>query len=202
MNEQQATQHFSTQELMMMALFTAALCVCAYITLTLPNGSHLSLLNFAVILTSLFFPASQGCLIIIVWMLLGIVGVPVFAGGNAGIGYLFGPYGGYNFAFLLSALLVPFLQGQSVGFSHKKGQAQQLALAKKQRPIRTVVAALFAVILIDLIGTFWLMIFTHISLSSAFLAGFVPFIPLDIVKAFVAAGLVPALHRAVVLKPQ
>lgn len=175
----------------MMALFTAALCVCAYITLTLPNGSHLSLLNFAVILVSLIFPASQGCLIIIVWLLLGIVGVPVFAGGNAGIGYLLGPYGGYNFAFLLSALLVPFLQGQR----------QHLALAKKQRPIRTVAAALFAVILIDLIGTFWLMIFTHISLSAAFLAGFVTFIPLDIVKAVVAAGLVPALHRVVVPKP-
>ncbi len=43
----------------------------------------------------------------LVWMLLGLVGVPVFVGGQAGPGYLFGTYGGFSFAFIFIAILIP-----------------------------------------------------------------------------------------------
>ncbi len=83
---------FTTQRLALMAMFAAILCISAYISVPLPlTGYHVTFLNFVITLIALVFPLEQSLLISIVWLLLGAVGVPVFIGGNAGIGYLMGP---------------------------------------------------------------------------------------------------------------
>lgn len=169
----------STQSLVTMAMFAAVLCVSAYISLPLPNGSHITFLNFVTTLIALVFPVGQAFLIVLVWVLLGLVGVPVFIGGNAGIGYLFGPLGGYSASFLLIAVLVPLLCG------------------KKYNRIRYTAISVFSVILVDLAGTIWMMILSHMSFQAAFIAGFLPFIVLDLIKAVVAAQIVPAFRRII-----
>ena len=88
---------FSTYSIVMMALFAAILCVSAYISIPLPNGTHITLLNFVITLIALVFPLAESFFIGLIWMLLGLVGVPVFVGGQAGPGYLFGTYGGRHF---------------------------------------------------------------------------------------------------------
>lgn len=168
---------FSTQSLVTMAMFAAVLCVSAYLSIPLPNGTHITLLNFITTLIVLVFPLGQAVLIILAWLLLGCVGVPVFAGGSAGIGYLVSPIGGYNIAFLVTAILVPLLCG------------------KKYNRIRTTAAALFSVILVDLMGTLQMMILSDMTFLKAFIAGFLPFIVLDIVKAVTAAQLVPVFRQ-------
>lgn len=172
-------KNFSTQSLVTMAMFAAVLCVSAYISIPLPNGSHITFLNFITTLIALVFPLEQAVLVILVWLLLGSVGVPVFIGGNAGIGYLIGPLGGYSFAFLLTALIVPLLCG------------------KKYNRIRSTAVALFSVIFVDLVGTLWMMVLSHLSFPKAFVVGFLPFIVLDVIKAIVAAQLVPAFRRVI-----
>lgn len=169
----------STQSLVTMAMFAAVLCVSAYISLPLPNGSHITFLNFVTTLIALVFPVGQAFLIVLVWVLLGLIGVPVFIGGNAGIGYLFGPLGGYSASFLLIAVLVPLL------------------CSKKYNRVRYTVISVFSVILVDLVGTIWMMILSHMSFQAAFIAGFLPFIVLDLIKAVVAAQIVPAFRRVV-----
>lgn len=169
----------STHSLVTMAMFAAVLCVSAYISLPLPNGSHITFLNFVTTLIALVFPVGQAFLIVLVWVLLGLIGVPVFIGGNAGIGYLFGPLGGYSASFLLIAVLVPLLCG------------------KKYNRVRYTVISVFSVILVDLVGTIWMMILSHMSFQAAFIAGFLPFIVLDLIKAVVAAQIVPAFRRVV-----
>lgn len=175
-------QHLSTQILVTMAMFTAVLCISAYLSIPLPNGTHITLLNFITTLIVLIFPMGQAALIILTWLLLGCVGVPVFAGGSSGIGYLISPIGGYNFAFLVTAILTPLLCG------------------KNYNRIRTTLAALFSVILVDLMGTLQMMILSDMTFLKAFVAGFLPFIVLDIAKAIVAAQLVPTFRR--VLSPK
>ena len=76
---------FNVHSLVMMAMFTAILCISAYISIPLPNGSHITLLNFVVTLIGMVFSVSQSFLIVLVWMLLGMVGIPIFIGGNAGV---------------------------------------------------------------------------------------------------------------------
>lgn len=170
---------FTTQNLVTMAMFAAILCISAYLSIPLPNGSHITLLNFAITLIALLFPVSQSFCIVLVWLLLGSVGVPVFIGGNAGFGYLLGNYGGYSIAFLLVAILIPLLSG------------------KKYNRIRATIVAIFSVILVDLIGMFQWMILGHLSLTEAFIAGFVSFIGLDLVKAVIAAQIVPAFRLVI-----
>lgn len=79
---------FSTYSIVMMALFAAILCVSAYISIPLPNGTHITLLNFVITLIALVFPLAESFFIGLIWMLLGLVGVPVFVGGQARSGIL------------------------------------------------------------------------------------------------------------------
>ena len=170
---------YSTKTLVTMALFTAVLCVSAYISLTLPNGSHITFLNFIVTLIALVFPMSQSFMIVLVWMLLGCVGVPVFIGGNAGIGYLFGALGGYSIAFLFVSILLPPL------------------FRKKYSRIRGTVFAVLSVIFVDLAGMAQLMYVQELSFAQAIIPGFLSFIFLDIVKAVAAAWVAPAFRNVI-----
>ena len=178
-NENQNNSTFTTQNLVMMALFAAVLCVSAYISIPLPNGSHITFLNFIITLIALLFPLSQSVMIIVVWLLLGIVGVPVFIAGNAGLGYLIGPLGGYSIAFLIVGILIPLFRG------------------KKYNRIRYTIVSVISVILVDLIGMVWLKTLNGMTWKAAWIAGFFSFILLDIVKAVVAAQVVPAFQRIV-----
>ena len=63
---------FTTQNLVLMALFAAVLCVSAYISIPLPNGSHITALNFVVTLIGLVFAVEQSFFISLVWLLHGL----------------------------------------------------------------------------------------------------------------------------------
>lgn len=171
---------FTTKSLVLMALFAAVLCVSAYISIPLPTGAHITALNFVILLIALIFPLEQSLIITLIWLLLGTVGVPVFIGGNAGIGYLLSGWGGYSFSFVVIAILLPLLR------SHKFNRLYYTTLS------------ILAAVLIDIIGAAWLMVITDISIKQAFLTGFLPFIPLDAVKAVIAAQIVPQFKRLLV----
>lgn len=176
---EQAGKRISVKRLVTMALFAAILCVSAYISipLPLPGAPHITMLNFVILLIALLFPPLDAFLIILVWMLLGIIGLPVFIGGGSGFGYLLMPYGGYTVVFTLVGLLLPLLRGRTYN------------------RLRYTLAAICSAVFIDLFGTFWLMHMNQLGLAAGLLAGFVPFIPLDLLKSVVAAQIVPAFRR-------
>lgn len=171
---------FSTKSLVTTALFAAILCVSAFISIPLPNGSHIAFLNFVLFLIILMFSAEQSALIVLVWFFLGLIGLPVFVGGQAGMGYITSQWGGYNFGFLAIAILIPLLR--------------KLTGSQYHRLVYTFFAILGAV-MIDLLGSLWLMFVGGLSVSQAFVIGFLPFLPLDLVKAVVAAQIVPQFRR-------
>ncbi len=162
-----------THTLVTMALFTAVLCVSAYISIPLPTGSHITFLNFIVLLIAFLFPVQQSFVITFVWLLLGAAGVPVFIGANSGVSYLIGGWGGYSFGFLSAAIFVPLLR------------------RKEFHRVSYTILSILAAILIDVIGAFWLMIITGISVRQAVLMGIIPFLPLDLIKAVVVVQIVP-----------
>lgn len=166
-----------THSLVSTALFAAILCISAYISIPLPAGSHITFLNFIVMLIALTFSAKQSFCITLIWLLLGIIGVPVFVGGNAGISYIASGWGGYSIAFVLSAAFVPFFRG------------------KKYNRLYYTILAIGTALLIDVFGAFWLMILTGISVKQAVLMGVLPFLPLDTLKAIVAAQILPQFKR-------
>ncbi len=179
MEKSKTISQLSTRCLVIMAMFAAVLCVSAYISIPLPNGTHITALNFIITLIVLTFPVGQALAIVLVWLLLGITGIPVLVGGNAGIGYILGPYGGYSVSFVLIAIFIPLL------------------CRRKYNPLYFSAFAILSAVAVDLTGTFWIMAVSKVSFKAAFIAGFIPFIALDIIKAIVAAQIVPKLRKLV-----
>ena len=84
-------------------LFTAVLTVCAWIAI--PFGdSVITLQTFGVFLTLALLGGKRGTLTVLVYLLLGAIGAPVFSGFRGGLGALLGTTGGYIFGFMLTSL--------------------------------------------------------------------------------------------------
>ena len=127
-------------------------------------------------LAGLFLGLRHGLISTILFLALGALGVPVFAGGNAGLAVFFGPSGGFLFGYPLMAA--------SIGF-----------ITSKMKP--TIVAHLFALIvgnmLLYSLGVPWLKFQLNMSWSAALAAGLTPFIAGAVIKIAVACALGRAL---------
>lgn len=92
------------RNMVLCALFAALLCLCAWISL--PAGDiAFTLQTFGVFLTLGLLGGKQGVVSILIYLLLGAVGLPVFSGFRGGVGILLGPSGGYLFGFLFAGLI-------------------------------------------------------------------------------------------------
>lgn len=100
--EQKSKKPFRTVELAYIALGTALIAVCAWITV--PFTVPFTLQLFAIYLVLMLIGGRNGTIAIAVYLLLGAVGVPVFSGFKGGFGVLVGMTGGYLFGMLLIGL--------------------------------------------------------------------------------------------------
>ncbi len=130
--------------------------------------------TFSVLLTGSILGSRKGLISVIVFILSGIAGLPVFASGNSGILYLSGPTGGYIFGFILAAYFTGF-------FSEKKWDRKMNT---------TLLSMLIGNILIYIPGLIWLAKFT--GFKYVLKMGFYPFIIGDIIKILFAIILLPS----------
>ena len=174
-----STQTISTGRMVYCAMFAALLCIGAYISipLPLPGAPHITMINFILFIIALLFEPVDSILIVMIWLILGTVGVPVFIGGKGGLGYLIQPWGAYTWAFPVVAAVLPFIRG------------------RKYNRVWYTICALIGFVLIDVIGMVYLKIMMHYDWLTAFNIGFLPFVPLDALKAVVAAQVVPAFKK-------
>lgn len=86
------------------AIFAVVMAVCSWISI--PTMIPFTLQTFAVFLAVGVLGGKRGTLAVLVYILLGAVGVPVFAGFQGGLGILLGTTGGYIIGFLFTALLM------------------------------------------------------------------------------------------------
>lgn len=91
-----------TSDLTLTALFAVIICVCSW--LSIPSAVPFTLQTFAVFLALLVLGGKRGTTAILLYILLGAVGLPVFHSFTGGIGILIGPSGGYITGFLLLSL--------------------------------------------------------------------------------------------------
>lgn len=101
-----STGRLSTADMMYMALSAALIAVSAWISI--PLAVPFTMQTFAVCLTAALLGMKRGTLAFCIYLLLGIIGLPVFSGFRGGIGTLVGTTGGYLVGFLLTAALVGF----------------------------------------------------------------------------------------------
>lgn len=98
------TQKLRTTDIAYIGLFVALLAVCSWISI--PMTVPFTLQTMGVFLAIGILGGKRGSLTVLTYILLGMVGLPVFSGFRGGFGVLFGSTGGYILGFLLSALLM------------------------------------------------------------------------------------------------
>ena len=90
--------------IVMVGVFAAVLAVLSQISFPLPSGIPVTLQTFAVALCGYALGCKRGTLAVLVYIVLGAVGLPVFANFSGGFGSLVGLAGGYIYGFLPSAV--------------------------------------------------------------------------------------------------
>ena len=97
------SQHRKIVAMVQIALFAAIIAICSWIQI--PLTVPFTLQTFAVFCTLGILGGKNGTISVLLYIILGAVGVPVFAGFSCGVGVLLGTTGGYIIGFLFTALL-------------------------------------------------------------------------------------------------
>lgn len=92
------------KDMALCGVFSALLCLCAWLSLPLSDIA-ITLQTFGVFLCLSILGGKRGSLAILIYLLLGAVGLPVFSGFRGGLGTLLGPSGGYLTGFLGCGLI-------------------------------------------------------------------------------------------------
>lgn len=100
-------RHYTAYELTLTALFTALIAIGAFLKIPVPLMDYFTLQFLFVLLAGLLLGARLGGLAVLVYLLLGLVGLPIFAAGG-GISYLLRPSFGYLIGFLVTAYVVGY----------------------------------------------------------------------------------------------
>ena len=152
------------------ALFGALTAAGAYIVIPLPPVP-ITAQTFFVNLAAILLGGPMGALSQLVYILLGIVGMPVFNGGKAGIGILFGPTGGYLLSFIIAAFVIGLIS----------------RVKKSAGIFWNIFAMSIGMLIIYSIGSLQLAYVAKITFRKALAIGVLPFIPGDIIKILLAA---------------
>lgn len=175
---------FSTKELTLMGLFVALCAVCAWISIPLPPPmAAVTLQTFAIFTTIGILGFRDGVISVIVYIILGAVGVPVFSKMTGGPGILLGTTGGYIIGFIISAI--------AVGLITRKFGKKIYVLA---------VAMVIGLVLCYAFGTAWfIIVYTKtkgaIGIGTALAWCVTPYIIPDLVKIALAITVIKAVDR-------
>ncbi|MCX7816022.1 MAG: biotin transporter BioY [Syntrophales bacterium] len=152
------------------AMFGALTAVGAYISIPLPPVP-ITMQTFFVVLSGLLLGKTMGAMSQLVYLFLGIMGLPVFAGGKAGMGVLFGPTGGYLIGFVCGAYVIGYV----------------VSLREESSVKWFVFSALTGLILVYGLGLFQLMVVAQLSFQKTIAVGLAPMIPGELIKVVLAA---------------
>lgn len=162
------------------ALFAALTAAGAFIAI--PIGPvPIVLQNLFAVLSGLILGPFLGGAAVGLYLLAGIIGFPVFAGGIGGIARFAGPTGGYLPGYLIAAITAGFIAGSP------RGGGTSLP--------RLIMAVAAGFIVVYVPGVTWLKISRELSWARAFFIGFVPFVIGDILKGVAAVLIAPRLRR-------
>lgn len=175
-----------TRDLIITALFTALTVISAFISIPL-GPVPVTLQTLFVILSGLILGAKLGALSQLTYVALGLIGLPIFAGGSGGLTTVVKP----TFGFLVAFIFASYIVGK---------------LTEKDKSTKKIVlSVIVATIVMYAIGVpFFYFIFTNylgksINFYGALKFSCIPFIPGDILKALIAIilakQLIPKINR-------
>ncbi|MDP2791124.1 MAG: biotin transporter BioY [Rectinemataceae bacterium] len=162
------------------SLFVALISIGAYIALPLPGSPvPIVLQNMFIMLAALILGPWWGLTATSLYLLLGLLGMPVFSGGTGGIAKLLGPTGGYLVGYIPATIVM--------GLIAKLG-------GRKFFP--NLIACLVGMAIVDAFGILRLKAVLDLGWGKALAAGLFPFIPGDLIKIVLASLAAPKLYSA------
>lgn len=165
-----------TSDYLYIAVSTALIIICSWITI--PTAVPFTLQLFGIFLTLGLLGGKKGTLAVLLYILLGAVGIPVFSGFQGGVGVIAGPLGGFILGFIILSLTVYFFE--------------TVTLFKfKNKPIIAMIIGLLLCYICGIIQfiSFYRSSENPISISFAISSFVLPFIIPDILKLYLAVKL-------------
>jgi len=185
LNTTMSKNKISIQDMTLIALFTALIAVGAFIRIPTPF-IPITFQVFFVLLSALLLGPKLGAYSAILYMILGLVGVPIFAEGG-GFGYIFRPTFGYIIGFCLGAYVAGKIAQRYKNPNFKQWMMANLA--------GILVIYVFGVVYFYIISNFVINI--PIGVGPLFLYCFVMVIPGDIITAVLASIIAKRLRPVV-----
>lgn len=167
----------ATQWMARAALFAALTAACSQLSIPMPWGVPINLATMAVFLAGAMLPLPYAIGSQAVFLLLGMVGLPVFSGFRGGLSTLAGPTGGYLIGYLLAVALVGAL----------------LMFGKRTAP-QMVGAMVVGLLGCYALGTLWFMYLMEMGLAEALMMCVVPYLAGDAIKIALATMLTKKLQ--------
>ena len=172
------------------AVFAALISIGCVIAIPLPGGVPISVQNLFCILAGGILGSFYGAASVLIWIIIGAVGIPVFANAHGGLAIILGPTGGYILGYMLGSLFLGITLGSPKLTENKKDWRFILKIA---------VFTFIAYVIVYLPGIPWFM---HVmagkgkpqTFSSALKLTFIPFIPGDLIKWIVTIPLTAAIR--------
>ena len=164
------------REVALCVLFAALVALGSWIRIPLPNNPvPLTMQVFFVLLAGATLrPAAAACSMGL-FVMTGLAGAPVYAGGAAGFAHLMGATGGYLLSYIVAAPAVAWMLA-----------------GRRGSPLRVVLAMIGGVAVILLMGSAWLSVFLGGDVAAAVRLGILPWLPGDVLKIAAAAATVSA----------
>lgn len=157
------------KKMILISIFAALTAIGAFIIIPLPvSPVPITLQMLFTFLAGGLLGKKGGFLSQVIYLMIGAIGLPIYAGGTGGIGALFGPTAGYLYGFLAAGFIA--------GFGERKFWTKIISFS----------LGLMVIYIFGLIG---LMINTGMTINKAFVSGVIPFIPGDILKILLAGYL-------------
>lgn len=175
-------KEFTTLDMAYVGIFAAIIAVCSWISI--PLTIPVTLQTMAVCITAGLLGTKRGTFTVFIYILIGLVGVPVFSNFSAGVGRLMGPTGGYIIGFIFTALIIG-------AFTELLGDKIWVY----------VVSMVLGIAVLYAFGTAWYIIVYNranadaVTLSGALAMCVVPFIIPDLIKIALATFFCNALKK-------
>ena len=161
------------RQLTLVGLMTAIICVLGPFALYIPiSPVPISLGTLAVYFVVTVLGLKLGTLSVAIYILLGMTGIPIFTGYTGGPAKLFGPTGGYIIGYIFLSLIY--------GYFIEKWSGKLFPC---------ILGMLLSTSALYLFGSLWLAFQAGYTLTQAFMAGVIPYIPGDVIKLVLAASL-------------
>ncbi|MGL5149922.1 MAG: biotin transporter BioY [Clostridium sp.] len=174
-----------TRDIVICGLFAALIGILAQISIPMPAGVPLTMQTLAVSLAGVILGSKKGFVATAIYVLMGAIGLPVFAGFSGGFGIVMGATGGFIISFPLMAFIIGLISERVKENKSVKGQ------------VIIFIGMMIGAIINYAIGMGQFMIVTNSSLLQAFTACVAPFIITGVLKGAIATvmGITIKNHR-------